>query len=396
MVENRRPTDTELLLLSVPFEVTDRERSDSFTELLKSGLDWSCLEEKLINCRLYGFFLRNANNANVSHLIPGHIREHFSALMKKDLVNNLLYLEEFKELAGIFKKNSIDFIVLKGMALYFTVYATSRFRFMFDIDLLVRETQYEEAKRVLGYKDQEGLPRAPQDFDVFQQFGYIKNTKLKQVQIDIHRALIKGARYGYFKQENLWRDSMLLEAGTLTMRILSPETQLMHLCANLVKNIHSKQSYLVSFCDIVETIRFYDKDFKWESFIKLLREERVEREIYSVLSWLCKKRFIRLPAIMEERLKPFFRWDILEERDIFGFKEYSDTKFRWHLISNVPGLIGKAHLIYNYIFPSRQELKAAYPNIHSGIIYFCYWYRIIRRIFRIIGFSICKLFYVAR
>ncbi|MFA5255719.1 MAG: nucleotidyltransferase family protein, partial [Candidatus Omnitrophota bacterium] len=166
MVESHRPTDTELLFLSIPFGIADRERSDSFIKLLESGPDWSCLEEKLINCRLSGFFLRNANNANVSHLIPEHIREHFSSVMKKDLVNNLLYLEAFKELSDVFKKNNIDFIVLKGMALYFTVYAASRFRFMFDIDLLVKEEQYEEAKRVLGYKDQEGYPRAPHDFDV--------------------------------------------------------------------------------------------------------------------------------------------------------------------------------------------------------------------------------------
>jgi hypothetical protein len=391
-VKNYSSTDEELLLLSIPFDAADSERAARFTELLGSRPDWNYLEKRLIDCRLSGFFLRNLSSANASHLAPDLMRERISSVIKKDLVDNLLYLETFKELADTLNKNNIDFIALKGMALYFTVYAKSRFRFMLDIDLLVKEAQYEEVKRVLGYEDLDRRSPELRSFDVYQEFMYIKNTEFKCAKVDIHRSLIKGVRRGYFNGGSIWRDSMLVATATQKVRILSPEMQVMHLCANLVKNIYTRQSYLISFCDVVETIKFYSEDLKWEHFLKLVEEEKVEREAYSVLSWLYKNDFIRPPEIMEEHLRPFFKRDILAEMNIPGFEEYSYGKFRWHLISNTPSPRRKMRMIYYYIFPSRQQLKVVYPHVGGPVVYFYYWMEILRKILKSIVFLLHKPF----
>jgi hypothetical protein len=392
MGKDNHSSDEDLLFLSIPFDATNSEKTARFIKLLEAGIDWNYLDEKLIKYRLSGFFFQNVKNTNTSHLIPPEILKHFSIVMKNDFVLNLLYLEVFKDLTKTFLENKIDCILLKGMALYFTVYAKSKFRFMYDIDLLVKEAQYEKVKNILGYSDMECNRDSPPKFDVYQQFCYMKKTEFKEIKVDIHRALIKGVRYGYFNNDKVWRNSVVFEAGTLKMRILSPEFQLMHLCTNLVKNFHSRQAYVICFCDIAEAVEFYHMDFKWETFLGLIKEERVEDEVYSVLSWLYKYGFINVPEIVEKKLSRFSNRIFFQDSDVSGFGEYSQAKFSWHLISNVPGVREKLSLINGYIFPPLGQLNKSYPRIPVILVYFYYWYRVLKRISKIIGYSLRKSF----
>ena len=73
-----------------------------------------------------------------------------------NMAKNIILLDRTLEIVREFKKRSIDFLVLKGLYLAFTIYPDEGFRPMVDVDLLVRRVDLDRIDEVLaelGYLD---------------------------------------------------------------------------------------------------------------------------------------------------------------------------------------------------------------------------------------------------
>src|SRR3989338_1990999 len=102
-------------------------------------------------------------------ILPPAIKEKWQATYYYNLQRNILAIEQLKEIRDVFAGAGIEFILLKGLSLNFTVYNDLGARSSMDIDLLVKKEQLQQARyqlERLGYHLQSGART-----DLLENFG---------------------------------------------------------------------------------------------------------------------------------------------------------------------------------------------------------------------------------
>jgi hypothetical protein len=146
------------------------------------GLNWETICE-ICQWEGVGPILYTAISKENRVDIPEELKNNLKALYLLSHFRNLYFLKELRGLLGLFKKNNIPLMLLKGVALISTVYDNPAHRPMSDIDLMIREEDLEKAHLLIlkkGYK-LIGLEYWPW----WRKFGgersYIKNS----IRIDL-------------------------------------------------------------------------------------------------------------------------------------------------------------------------------------------------------------------
>ena len=148
-----------LFLSNYPHQQSDYLKLSALFEKVS---DWDKLV-KLINAHgIIALATYNIKEASLNHQIPEKPMKTLENGLMQSIVRNSWLLEKWKEVNTILSHNGINHILLKGMALEYTLYGSAGLRQMSDNDILVEQKNAMEAWNLLcknGFKPTEPKSR---------------------------------------------------------------------------------------------------------------------------------------------------------------------------------------------------------------------------------------------
>jgi hypothetical protein len=129
---------------------------------------------------------------------------------------------------SVLEAESIDVMVLKGMALVGLAYGDVGARPMNDVDLLIHG---RDLRRAAGALERNGWSLVLNDRDEFAKFARLFHAALFRHEtgneLDLHRHMLEESNWP-FADEGLWRRSITTPLGGRQVRTLAPEDHLVH------------------------------------------------------------------------------------------------------------------------------------------------------------------------
>lgn len=233
----------------------------------QEGLDWTSLVA-LANRHAVAGFLRRSCDAGA---LDGRGLDTARS--------NLALSAELVKLAGVFNREMIEFIPLKGPVLAAVLYQDEALKVSTDLDLLVRRSDALRAKRLLesiGYR----LLTVPH---WAVEKAYLRNVNDELafrdpgcwLKLDLHWSLLPGYFPSPFDDAEIWANVRPVRWGRTQIQTLSPEQQLMFLCAHGVKHLWSRLGWL---CDLARLIQV-EPGINWAAVFEQTRRSHTTRMI---------------------------------------------------------------------------------------------------------------------
>jgi hypothetical protein len=305
------------------------------------------------------------------------------------LAQNTLMYQELERILTALDEAGIAVIVLKGAALAATVYEDIGLRPMGDLDLLVREEEFQEALDVLlsiGYM-QEPMPH--QEFN--RQIGY--NVHLWResnpiLKVELHWLLVAGGDV-WFGSSMEWlsdatggwesRVDRLLYRDFNNVLELSFEASLLYMSAHLMLQHGLEQARLLWFFDIHQLIGHAATRANWE---KLVEHAQGSQWTSALRATLTQTHLLLETTLPEEVISDLSQRESLSSKDEGLFQNQASrvrTKAAdvWGMSSFLkPG--NRMKYAINMVIPSRQYMRWRYNPRPVWLWPLCYPYRWVR------------------
>lgn len=269
-----------------------------------SSLDWQLLQRLVRHHRvgpLLSYGLRLARFGG----IPDWLRSEWEAQRREAVANGLYHLQALEELATLFEAHDIPFILLKGEALSKTYYPVEGLRPYDDIDLLIKEDSYEQAKAVLtalGFR----LRHPHLEFEKRELFGEVEFDRQgpRMLTVDLHwDTLMASWRPPSLLGETLaWDCPDRIEVGGRIVPVLGGEILLLFLCVHFT--FHHVLNGLILVCDLFLALRREGDHIDWDRLLQMAHEHRCRQAAYYALTCVQSLLDAQVPSPILDRLRP--------------------------------------------------------------------------------------------
>lgn len=172
----------------------------------------------------------------------------------------IIKLNRYSKILSELSKLQIDIIGLKGIVLK-GYYPQPELRTMGDLDILIHKEDYEKIKNYLldnGFKaENEGHP-------VHTEF-----VDKHGISIEVHWKLINEETYVgdvLEFEKGIWNNLIDFKIGDLTIKTLSKEDFLIHLCIHMAKHLRGTGFGLRQVYDVAAFSIKEEKNINWEVF----------------------------------------------------------------------------------------------------------------------------------
>jgi hypothetical protein len=180
-----------------------------------------------------------------------------------------------------------------------------------DLDLIVRERDWARAHRLLteqGFVGEDATPEPPPkivDQAVVQEQKYWRAGD--SLLIEIHYDDILYAGLAARDVEGFWQRARWIDVDGTPVRVMSPEDQLIHLCAHLHYDGAARLNW---FSDVALIVRDQGSRLDWQRVVGLARAEEVQVPVYYSLTGVARLLGVHPPAGVLAALRPdrFRRW----------------------------------------------------------------------------------------
>jgi hypothetical protein len=285
--------------------------------------------------------------------IPLEFKNNLKVVYLLNHFRNASFLNELRELLGLFKKENIPLILLKGAALLAAVYDDPAHRPMSDIDLLIREEDLERAHHLIlkeGYQ-LIGVEYWPW----WRKFGGERAYLGDVFRIDLHwRLEFLGLQPSSGDIFTRTRKATISGAEAL---ILLPEELLLHLIHHMVyQHLYLRLIWLFDILKVTTTLK---EEIDWERIYDMARELSLNHPLFFGLKEA--KELLRAPIpekLIKEEASPSFGWLS------YFLKFRGETEMGGNLIKllRLPGTKNKFIFLLGAIFPSITFLQIRYQT----------------------------------
>ena len=233
----------------------------------QDGLDWTVLMELAYQHGVSGFLQQTCDN-------PALLNGALAAAR-----SNLATSAELVKLADLFKKEMIDFIPLKGPVSGVALYQDKALKVSTDLDLLVRPGDALRATRLLEsiHYRLDTVPHWPSDRACLRNINneLTFSDPAQWLKVDLHWSLLPGYFPSPFDEAELWATARTVPWGSIQLRTLAPEQQLMFLCAHGAKHLWARLGWL---CDLARLIQV-EKGIDWSEVFARAHKSHTTRMI---------------------------------------------------------------------------------------------------------------------
>jgi hypothetical protein len=302
--------------------------------------------------RLTGIALRAAEAEWL--VLPDGALDDLIERHREQMMFSLALERSLFSIGDAFHSADIDFIVLKGPAIAHTAYPDPSWRPFGDIDLLVRQSDWRSACRVLrdgGF--QRVLPEPVTGFD--ERFGKAAtHTGPDGLQLDLHRTLVLGPFGLWVNPGTLFDLTTSFVVGGRSFRRLDDTTRVLH--AAIHASLGAAPPLPLTLRDVgqvamspsVEWGRLRDLMGAWRLAAVVQHSFRAVEEILEA----------RLPA--EAAFVRQLRPSAIERRALRGYEPNRRGRGGMALTTTlaIPSVSGKIAYLRALLFPSRDFLRA--------------------------------------
>ena len=223
----------------------------------------------------------------------------------------LMYRNTGKVLAQL-AESGVDYMVVKGPALAYTVYPDPALRAFNDLDLLVREQDWSAMHRLLvqmEFKPEEDQPQPPPKLvpqAVLYELKY-RHPETRWLLVEVHYDDLLNAGLASRDVAGFWQRAIRVDVEGVPVKALSLEDQLIHLCAHAHYHGYTR---LNCFSDMAFIVRDHAAQLDWERLLQTVRIEEAQVGVYYSLHFLDQLLGVSVPEDVMAALRPdrFRRW----------------------------------------------------------------------------------------
>jgi hypothetical protein len=377
--------EEDRLLLYFCRKEIDDGITDKIIEAEKNNLDWDSFLKKVrengVSAVVYSKL--DKIKKDCPH-IPSFIFKELKKDYFRNATNNTLIFEELGKVLDTFRKSRIQVIVLKGAALAEKIYGNLALRPMTDVDLLVKKEDLfclDEQMKILGYR--------PSDIsveDIDFSSGYLTTLDYRSLSpnspsFHVHWHFVNSTipNESYIKSikiEDIWQNAKKTKIADVETMVMAPHHLLIHLSEHALRVTHSL-SKLSFFCDINETVNFYQERLDWERLIKESLKFNLNRMVYISLYFTAKFLETKIPENVLSKLRPE-RLSLGEKifmNSISNNKRFPGLSYLVHLSMN-SGFLQKMNFLGRTLFPPPQIIAQRNYIPQSKLSYIHYIRRI--------------------
>ncbi len=356
----------------------NQEEELAIRKSIKQPLNWSYILGQLKEQKVATFFFHTLDKLALTQeaIVPEDALSKLKQTYYSVAEQNLRHYQRLKDLLVFLNNQGLEVILLKGMILAELVYNNLALRQMADVDLLVKREDLKIMKNLLlnfGYKqgsEDSVLPRFLENFA-----GEMYLFKDGFPFLDIHTSLCQYERFkGVIKidESDVWQRRQRLNLDKVQVSILSAEDAVLHLCMHLsISHFFHKLSL---FCDLRETIIYYEKTFNWNAFIQRAKDYRIHLLVYQSLrlTEFFLGSFIGKDVL--EKLKPsrmkvaLLNLVLMNKSSSLTSLKDERRKYVFQLLS-LDFSLDILKLIFKVFFPSAEWLRYRYAIRGSGKYY---------------------------
>lgn len=254
-------------------------------------------------------------------------RERYLYTAIQNRVNARELAEVLRQLAGM------DVIVLKGMALSVDVYRNLALRPVQDIDLLVAP---EEARACVNKIEQLGYRRISREARPGLAYAFENEAGMAKVSpphtaVDIHWHLFDSPHHQHHIDLSwFWNTARWVDAEGLSVCVLGPEAQLIHLCGHLALHHPTPPGgdlapMMLWLADIGEVIYRYGDEMDWDAVLIKAQEYDLVLPLQAVIGhvrdlWpfiIANELWERIAALPPTRTEQrVYKWLTSEHRPV--------------------------------------------------------------------------------
>ena len=292
---------------------------------------------------------------------------------------NLLRFHRLEQVLHRLADEGIDVILLKGAALAAMVYDNLALRPMGDFDLLVHEEDVEGALRVLaalGYGQPYGEFR-PGFIRAFRNQIMMRKADDEDTRpIEIHWRLLSPLHYQRaIPSDWLWQTACAARLGTVPVRILSPEAQVLHLCGHMLQDGGCGRANARKLYDLAEVIVLYRERIDWDQILARAQAYDLVLALQEALSRAHALWSLPIsPEVWErlQRLQPSHG----EERAyalLVGGEPVA--RWLWSGLASITGWGLRLRYVWGNLFPSAEYMLERYRISSRLLLPLYYPYR---------------------
>ncbi len=272
--------------------------------------------------------------------------------------------------------HGINFLIVKGPALAYTVYRDPSLRFFNDLDLLVRERDWSAIYHALldmGFRQSENLPQPPPKLVPYLSAYESKYWHSKTgFLVEVHYEDLYNTGLVSRDIDGFWKRAIGIEVDGLPVRVPSLEDQLVHECMHAHYHGYTRLNW---FSDLALIVRDHADRLDWERVIETVRLEQLHAGVYYTLYFLDRLLGVPAPAEALDAVRPdgFRRWwheRVLPERKVLSMQPMSRPVFSFYFIPLLNRLIPdwlvmgrrkeKLRCLLHLLFPPRAWLRYYY------------------------------------
>jgi hypothetical protein len=273
--------------------------------------DWEEVFQGVCRSGLLGLTHRYLKQWEPQDYPPPEFRRRVQHTYRTSAIHMALMYRNIRKVLAQLAESGMDYMVVKGPALAYTVYPDPALRAFNDLDLVVRERDWAAMHRLLvgmGFRQEEDLPQPPPKL-VSQAVLYESKYRHQgmRLMVEVHYDDLLNAGLASRDVEGFWQRAVRIDVEGLPVKVLSLEDQLIHLCAHAHYHGYTR---LNCFSDMAFIVRDQAAQLDWERLLQTVRIEEAQVGVYYSLRFLNQLLGVGVPEGVLAALQPdrFRRW----------------------------------------------------------------------------------------
>ncbi|MBZ0301878.1 MAG: nucleotidyltransferase family protein [Anaerolineae bacterium] len=303
---SREPIAPETLAVLRDFAAGDLSRP-----LGHPHADWQAVFAAVCNNGLLGVTYHYLIANGQAACPPVEFRESVTHTYRLTALRMALIYRAMSQVVQVLNEAGLDYLVVKGPMTAYGLYPDPSARIFNDLDVIVRERDWSRTHQLLtgmGFEQQDHLPDPPPKL-IAEAVPYETqywNTRLG-IKVEVHYDDILNAGLASRDVDGFWQRAIPIEVQGQTIRTLSLEDQLIHLCAHMHYHGYVRMNW---FTDVTMLLRQHGERLDWAQVVQTIRTEEAQVPVYYSLLFLEHLVGVHAPAEVMAAIQPgrFRRW----------------------------------------------------------------------------------------
>jgi len=357
--------DEEILLLELCRMEFSDEQIKKIRYLSEALSDWNYFSSIANAHGVAALVWHNLEKQQLLAYIPAEIAAFLRGALMKSLSRNAFNTETMGEVLRLLYGKNIRAVLLKGLALEFTVYGNTGLRQMSDVDILISREQCMTARNILISNGYVSLPvkSVIHKLILANTCKHLPSLIKNGTSVEIHHKLLGGRKNVLTRM--LYETSYKIEIKGEEAYIHQPQIFFLYLVRHLYTHEMNNESQLRLYTDLVVLIEKYRDTILNYDLLEYVSQAGMSEILAWRLEPLRDLWGISFPSWINDFID---RWHDQRSIDRFVFflkspKGNPPLNKAWyyrHAINEIPGLHRKILFIIGDIFPTIPFMKKRY------------------------------------